>query len=65
MFEDCGYKVYEGTTTEYYTKDIDNEIGAPPRYRQDVRESTNDIHKAMYEIEEQLEAANAPPEVKN
>ena len=36
MWEDSGFELYEGITSEYYERGIDGEIGAPARRRLDM-----------------------------
>ena len=61
MWEDSGFERYEGITSEYYTKEIDGEIGAPYRRRLDVREALDSLKSKYYDLEEAV--AELPPDL--
>ncbi|KAL2050861.1 hypothetical protein ABVK25_008922 [Lepraria finkii] len=52
MWEDSGFELYEGITSEYYTKEIDDEIGALYRRRLDMREALDSLKSKYYNLEE-------------
>ncbi|KAI9704232.1 MAG: hypothetical protein M1836_007093 [Candelina mexicana] len=54
MFDDSGFEIYECMGTEYYHKDIDEDIGAPARRRLDMREILDSVKSQYYELEEQV-----------
>ena len=40
MFDECGFEIYEGMSTVYLQKELDEEIGAPAKRRLEVRLSS-------------------------
>ncbi|KAI9796654.1 MAG: hypothetical protein M1835_003450, partial [Candelina submexicana] len=54
MFEDSGFELYERIGTEYYEREIEEEIGAPVRRRLDMREVLDSVKSRFYELEEQV-----------
>ncbi|KAL2055533.1 hypothetical protein ABVK25_004341 [Lepraria finkii] len=52
MWEDSGFELYEGITSEYYTKEIDDEIGALYHRRLDMREALDSLKSKYYDLEE-------------
>ena len=52
MWEDCGYKTYQGVNKEYIAKDIDDDPFAPVRRRLKIREALESIKDRYYQIEE-------------
>ena len=55
MWEDSGFELYEGITSEYYERGIDGEIGAPARRRLDIREALDTVRFKYYDLEESVE----------
>ena len=52
MWEDQGFELYEGISSEYYTRDVDSEVGPPARRRLDLRETLESLKSKYYDLEE-------------
>ena len=63
MFEDCGFEVYKGKTTEYFKTELDEEEGAPPILRLEVKDVLYSLQQRWYQLEEEL--ANEPMNYKD
>ncbi|KAI9744336.1 MAG: hypothetical protein M1835_002794 [Candelina submexicana] len=54
MFEDSGFELYEQIGTEYYEREIEEEIGAPVQQHLNMREVLNSVKSRFYELKEQV-----------
>ncbi|KAL2052754.1 hypothetical protein ABVK25_006994 [Lepraria finkii] len=61
MWEDQGFELYEGISSEYYTRDVDSEVGAPARRRLDLRETLESLKSKYYDLEETV--TQLPPDL--
>jgi hypothetical protein len=51
LWEDGGYEIYEGITTEWVEKGLKEAIGAPVRRRLDIREVLDSLMTKYYDLE--------------
>jgi len=51
MWEDTGFEMYDRITTSYWQKEFEDEIGAPPRRRLEVKEVCELIKAEYYKAE--------------
>jgi hypothetical protein len=56
FWEDGGYELYEGVTTEWVEKGIREDIGAPVRRRLDLREVLDGLMAKYYALEADVKA---------
>ena len=54
-WEDSGFEMYEGMTTDYINKGIENDIGAPARRKLQVREILDGLLARYYDLETETE----------
>ena len=54
-WEDSGFEMYEGMTTDYISKGIENDIGAPGRRKLQIREVLDGLLGRYYDLETETE----------